>query len=115
MLGGNTPSAYPLKSDAMAVHPSQIPEAMARNKKHGLHVEYDPVDGRPILPDRAARRQLMAIEGVHDNQGGYGDDHTPNVAPRPDKKLSEVFIEEGVKINTEAMTKATRKAFYGKE
>ena len=64
-----------MKSDALAVHPDQIPEVMARNKKHGVHVEYDPKDGRAILKDRGQRRDLMRIEGFHDNNGGYGDDH----------------------------------------
>ncbi len=64
-----------LKSDALAVHPSQIPEVMARNKRHGLSIEYNESDGRPILKDRGQRRDLLKIEGVHDNDGGYGDDH----------------------------------------
>ena len=75
-LGGNTSSCWPLKSDAMAVHPSQIKEAMERNKKHGVvGVSYDPKDGRAILADRGARRDLMKLEGFHDKSGGYGDDH----------------------------------------
>jgi hypothetical protein len=74
MLGGNTTTGWPMKSDGMAVHPDQVPEVMARNKKHGVYIDYD-TDGCPILPDRGARRELMKIEGLIDRQGGYGDDH----------------------------------------
>lgn len=63
----------PIQSDALAVHPSQITEAVERNRRHGLHIDYNPVDGRPILKDRDQRRRLMKIERVHDNSGGYGD------------------------------------------
>jgi hypothetical protein len=63
----------PILSDALAVHPAQIPGAMLRNARHGLHVEYNQEDGRPILRDRGQRRDLMRIEGAHDNDGGYGD------------------------------------------
>ncbi len=70
--GHSTAWANGLESDALAVHPSQIGQAMARNKRHGLHIDYTK-DGRPILKDRGQRRDLMRVERVHDNQGGYGD------------------------------------------
>lgn len=70
---GNRPWSKPILSDALAVHPDQIPEVMERNRKHGLEVEYEQEFGRPILKDRDQRRRLCRIEGVHDNQGGYGD------------------------------------------
>lgn len=62
----------PLASDALAVHPAQIPEVMERNRRHGLYTEYDG-EGRPILKSRDERRRLMRVEGCHDNNGGYGD------------------------------------------
>ena len=75
-LAGNHPAGWPLYSDALACHPSQIPAIMERNKQHGVKgVSYDPQDGRAILADRGARRDLMRLEGVHDHEGGYGDDH----------------------------------------
>ncbi len=70
--GHSTAWSNGLESDALAVHPKQIEAVMARNKKHGLNVEYLP-DGRPKLTDRGQRRDLMRLEGFHDNQGGYGD------------------------------------------
>jgi hypothetical protein len=74
MNAGNTPGIWPMKSDALAVHPEQIPLVLERNKRHGLtSVEYDPKDGRAIIPDRGARRMLNRIEKFHDNEGCYGD------------------------------------------
>lgn len=70
---GNRPWSKPILSDALAVHPDQIKDVMERNARHGIHVNYHPDDGRPILPDRDARRRLMRLERCHDNQGGYGD------------------------------------------
>lgn len=70
---GNRPWGTPIQSDALAVHPDQIPEVMERNAQHGLRIDYNPADGRPILLDRDQRRRLMKIEGCHDNSGGYGD------------------------------------------
>ncbi len=61
-----------IESDALAVHPKQIAEVMARNKRHGLLIEYLP-DGRPVLKDRGQRRDLLRLERAHDNNGGYGD------------------------------------------
>ena len=72
---GPSPSGWPMLSDALAVHPKQIQEVMDRNARHGLHVEYNTEDGRALLADRGQRRDLMRLEGFHDNEGGYGDDH----------------------------------------
>lgn len=75
-LASQTSTCWPMLSDAMAVHPDQIPAAMKRNKAHGLgNIEYEPSTGRPILKDRGMRRDLMKLECVHDKHGGYGDDH----------------------------------------
>ena len=75
MHGGNHPQCWPMKSDALAVHPNQIAATMARDRKHGIASEYDPVDGRCIIKDRGQRRELMKSYKLHDNEGGYGDDH----------------------------------------
>jgi hypothetical protein len=78
-MEGNRPWAKPIKSDALAVHPAQIGEAMDRNARHGLHVDYDQNDGRPILKDRDQRRRLMEVESkamgrkIVDHDGGYSD------------------------------------------
>jgi hypothetical protein len=72
-LPSQHPGCWPMQSDALAVHPNQIQEVMERNKRHGVHVEYNPQDGRAILADRGQRRDLKRVEGCHDNNGGYGD------------------------------------------
>lgn len=56
----------PVLSDALAVHPAQIPAAMARDKANGLNVEYTP-DGRPILTSQGQKRKMMRSLGVHEN------------------------------------------------
>lgn len=90
MLAGNTPSAWPMRSDALAIHPSQIPAVMERNKRHGVGgVDYDPKDGTAIIADRGARRKLMEVDGVHDNEGGFGDDHA--IANPKEKKKKKLF------------------------
>lgn len=64
--------ANPLRSDALAVHPDQIPAAVERNKRHGLTgMAYDR-QGRPVFTDRGQRKKLMKIEGVHDRNSYYG-------------------------------------------
>lgn len=65
-------AANPLKSDALAVHPEQIPEAVARNKKHGLTgLAYDR-QGRPVFTDSGQRKKLMKIENVRQRNSYYG-------------------------------------------
>ncbi len=71
-LDAHLPACWPMLSEAMAVHPSQVEEATARNRKHGVNVTYTP-SGEAILPDRNERRKLMRLEGFHDKSGGYGD------------------------------------------
>lgn len=56
----------PVLSDALAVHPRQIPEAMARDKLHGLNIEYLP-DGRPKITSQAQKRALIKSLGLHEN------------------------------------------------
>ena len=71
--GGTTTSGWPMYSEALAVDPSQVEEANARNKRHGVPVVYDPKNGKAVIPDRAARKKLLRLEGRHDKQGTYGD------------------------------------------
>lgn len=80
----------PIESDAMAVHPKQIAEVMERNKRHGLTCEYNTEDGRPILTSREQRRQLMKIEGFHDNSGSFGDETGNSTTKPPDADFSHL-------------------------
>ncbi len=76
-----TPVCWPQKSLALSCHPRQVKAITERNKRHGISgVEYLP-DGTCVVADRGARKALMALEGLHDNEGGYGDDHAANTSP----------------------------------
>jgi putative FmdB family regulatory protein len=70
--GGPAPSCWPLVSEALACHPTQVEEMNARNAKHGIGTRYDK-DGFAHIPDRADRKRLLRHEGFRDNHGGYGD------------------------------------------
>lgn len=63
--GGLQPSGWPLVSLGMGVHPDQIAEATARNKAHGVNVQYRR-DGRAVIPDAGERKKLMKLDGVFD-------------------------------------------------
>lgn len=67
-----TTTCWPMVSEALAVHPSQVATANARNKRHGVNVVYDK-NGAAHIPDRGERKRLLKLEGFHDNNGGYGD------------------------------------------
>jgi hypothetical protein len=96
---GNRPWTKPIHSEALAVHPRQIKDVLARNAKYGLNVEYDK-KGRPILRDRKQRQRLLQIEGLIDRNAGYGDDHAPSPqSPRPDTSGGPVdFSEHGGEV-----------------
>lgn len=68
----NRPWSKPIVSDALQVHPRQLEAVRERNAKHGLDIEYRP-DGKPVLRDRKQRHDLLRVERMHDNQGGYSD------------------------------------------
>ena len=70
----------PIYSDALGVHPAQIERAMALDRAHGVSSEYL-ADGRMVLRNREERRKVMGYLGLHDNNGGYGDDHAATSHP----------------------------------
>lgn len=61
----------PLASDALAVHPKQIEEARARDKRHGVSVDYDR-HGRPLFTCAAQRRKYMQMRKVRQLNSYYG-------------------------------------------
>src|SRR5262245_41681570 len=64
-LANNTSSCWPMVSEALAVHPEQVAEANARNKKHGIAARYDE-GGFCHIPDRSDRKKLLKLEGLVD-------------------------------------------------
>lgn len=72
--GGHDPAAWPKKSYALAVHPSQIKEQMAHAKRMGVPTDFDK-SGKPILTSRGHRAEyLKRVDGRRvDYDGGYSD------------------------------------------
>ncbi len=58
---------WPMKCEALAVHPSQVAQMNARNKRHGVNVQYCPKWGTAIIPDEGAYKKLRKLEGVRFN------------------------------------------------
>jgi hypothetical protein len=63
---------WPIESCAAGVHPDEIPDMRKIDAKHGVPTQYTP-DGDPILRDRAHRKKYLAVHGMHDRSGSYGD------------------------------------------
>lgn len=62
----------PLHSEALAVHPDLIGEAVADAAKKGVPTEFD-ADGDPIFTCRSHRARYMNAYGFYDRDGGYSD------------------------------------------
>lgn len=58
---------WPMKCEALAVHPRQVEAMNARNKRHGINVQYEPKWGMAIIPDEREYKKLRRLEGVHHN------------------------------------------------
>lgn len=72
---GEVPGAghcWPMKCEALAVHPRQVEAINARNKRHGINVQYEPKWGLAIIPDEGEYKKLRRLEGVHFNNA-YDD------------------------------------------
>jgi hypothetical protein len=74
----------PLVSDALAVHPRQVQEAIADAAKKGVPTEFQK-DGRPILRSREHRKAYMKAYGFFDKAAGYGDAQPGSFRDTPDK------------------------------
>ncbi len=70
---GISPWQRPMMNKALAVHPSQVEQANERNKRNHVNVSYAP-DGHAIVTSRENYRNLLALEGMCNNDGGAGDD-----------------------------------------
>lgn len=78
-LRAHGPGLWPMYSEALAVHPSQVDAANERAKKHGIAVTYETGTGQCKIDSRADRAKLLKLESqtlghpVFDKKGGYGD------------------------------------------
>jgi ssDNA-binding Zn-finger/Zn-ribbon topoisomerase 1 len=68
----DTPSNWPMESDALGVHPDQAREYAEYLKRSGVPTEVNS-EGNPILTSRQHRRQLCEVTGHYDRDAGYGD------------------------------------------
>jgi len=57
-----TPGAWPIASEALAVHPDQIPEAMETAKAKGVPTSFD-ANGRPIMTSPGHFKQYAKAHG----------------------------------------------------
>ena len=64
-------SGWPMRSDALAVWPSQVREAEEHSRKIGVPTQFDSRTGQCILTDRGHRARYMKANGVRDKDGGY--------------------------------------------
>jgi hypothetical protein len=106
---GNRPWSKPLASEALAVNPKQIKEAVEDARVKGVPTDFDGA-GRPLFRDRKHRRQYMQVYGFYDRDGGYGDaqrgttrgqDKEPDI---PDyRHLDEAAAPPGVEVRKEGV------------
>lgn len=68
----HAPGNWPMTSESAAVHPDQIGEAIAVDKRKGVPTEYTS-DGSPIFTSRDHRRRYCEAHGFYDKSGGYSD------------------------------------------
>ena len=67
-----TPGNWPKESDALGVNPSQLSEAVAHAREHGVNCEWNPKTGNPILKNQAEQRALARACGFRDRSGYVG-------------------------------------------
>jgi hypothetical protein len=65
-------SSNPKLSEALAVHPDQVPEAVEDAKRKGVPTRFE-ADGRPVITSRAHQKAYLKAYGFHNRDGGFGD------------------------------------------
>ena len=70
--GPDTPSCWPMRSQALGVHPTQRVQYMEFANKHGVPTTFDH-RGRPVFESKEHRRKYAELVGASDWDGGYGD------------------------------------------
>lgn len=70
--GGHLPACWPMRSEALAVHPEEREQAIADAKKAGVPTYFDR-HGRPVFESAGHRKRYCEQFGYFDRNGGYGD------------------------------------------
>jgi hypothetical protein len=65
-------ATYPMKSDAVGVHPSQRMEAIAESRALGVPTDFTS-DGRAVLESAGHRKRYCEALSYFDKDGGYRD------------------------------------------
>lgn len=100
-----------LHSEAMAVHPKQIQEAIEDAKKHGVPTNFDK-EGRPIFTSRAHRAKYMKAYHHYDKCGGYGDAQQDRIK-EPDL-ADQLCADFGPAIRPESVEQMRREIMHGR-
>lgn len=73
-MSANTYSEHdPLLSDGCGVMKAQVSETRELIKKHGIQGASVLNDGKIRFTSRRARKEFLAMRGLRDNDGSYGD------------------------------------------
>jgi hypothetical protein len=73
-LTSNTYSQHdPLKSDGLGCMKSQVSELRSVIKKHNIQGVQVKNDGQLEITSRRGRKELLAVRGLVDSDGSYGD------------------------------------------
>jgi hypothetical protein len=98
VAGGHHSSCWPKVSEALGVHPKQIPSMQAYLKKHGINAKFRR-DGKCVVGSQAEQNRIMRARGMFNYDAGYGD-----VAPetkhyeylrQAEQQQQERFVEMG--------------------
>ena len=63
---------WPMASYAAGVHPKQIPEMVAIDRKNGVPTDYTE-DGDPVFRGPRHRKKYCEVHGLFDRNAGYSD------------------------------------------
>jgi hypothetical protein len=73
-MTANTYSAHdPLVSDGIGCMRSQVPELRKTIRQHNIQGVAVKDNGQLEITSRRGRKELLAVRGLVDNQGSYGD------------------------------------------
>lgn len=106
----------PLHSEALAVNPKQIPEAIEDARKKGVPTDFDKL-GRPIFTSRAHAKAYQKAYGYFNRDAGYGDaqpgqSRTFDLPPPPDP--ATLYGDAPIRITREGQEQMVREIMRGR-
>lgn len=73
MVANTYTTAKPLISEGVGCMKSQVPEMRDAIRSHGIVGAHVRDNGQIEFTSRKARKQVLAMRGLHDNDGSYSD------------------------------------------